>query len=227
MIKNYKVDHASARQPELQLLSTVGSINTWRVYFDIFEHEDERKTETISVIEKTPITKTYEDPETGETIEYTDYEDRIVEKEITIEHWEAKFIEIKKSKYVNTSALDLIKEYVINEITDYDLSTEVNGFYLNGTQVWLDRDTRVSLMNSTSIQKNAGLSTTVLWLGTHAFEIDCDLAIQLLGGLEIYALGCFNKTAEHKKNVEELETVDEVAQYDYTAGYPEKLEVEV
>jgi hypothetical protein len=45
--------------------------------------------------------------------------------------------------------------------------------------------------------------------------------------LEIYALDCFNKTAEHKKNIEELTSVKEVAEYDYTVGYPEKLTINV
>ena len=116
-----------------------------------------------------------------------------------------------------------LKKLKIDEITKYDTSSNVNAFSLNGVDVWLDRDTRVSLMNSTTIAKNMGQENTILWLGTVKITIKCDQAIQLLSALEMYALNCFNKTAEHKKNVEALSTINEIVSYDYTVGYPEKL----
>ena len=116
-----------------------------------------------------------------------------------------------------------LKKLKIDEITKYDTSSNVNTFSLNGVDVWLDRDTRVSLMNSTTIAKNMGQENTILWLGTVKITVKCDQAIQLLSALEMYALSCFNKTAEHKKNVEALSTINEIVSYDYTVGYPEKL----
>lgn len=116
-----------------------------------------------------------------------------------------------------------LKEMKYDEITKYDKSSNVNVFSLNGVDVWLDRDTRVSLMNSTTIAKNMGQENTILWLGTIKITVKCDQAIQLLSALEMYALSCFNKTAEHKKNVEALSTINEIVSYDYTVGYPEKL----
>lgn len=116
-----------------------------------------------------------------------------------------------------------LKKLKIDEITKYDTSSKVNAFSLNGVDVWLDRDTRVSLMNSTTIAKNMAQENTILWLGTVKITVKCDQAIQLLSALEMYALSCFNKTAEHKKNVEALSTINEIVSYDYTVGYPEKL----
>lgn len=119
--------------------------------------------------------------------------------------------------------LEELIEKKIQEITIYDTSVNVNSFKLNGMDVWLDKDTRVGLMNSTQIEKAAGHETTTLWLGTINLTINCDLAIGLLSQLELYALACYNKTAEHKANVLALETKEEVESYDYTTGYPEKL----
>ena len=116
-----------------------------------------------------------------------------------------------------------LKKLKIDEITKYDTSSNVNTFSLNGVDVWLDRDTRVSLMNSTTIAKNMGQENTSLWLGTVKITVKCNQAIKLLSALEMYALSCFNKTAEHKKNVEALSTINEIVSYDYTVGYPEKL----
>ena len=82
-------------------------------------------------------------------------------------------------------------------------------------------------MNSTTIAKSMGSETTTLWLGEVKLEVDCDKAIQLLSALEMYALECFNVTAAHKKAVSVLESIEDVLGYDYTSGYPDKLNMEV
>lgn len=119
------------------------------------------------------------------------------------------------------------KREVLKKIEAYDTSSAINGFTLNGTVVWLDKATRVGLMNSTSITKTMGQPTTTLWLGKSKMEVPCDTAIQLLSALEMYALECFNVTAAHKKAVSELNSIEEVEKYDITAGYPAQLRMEV
>lgn len=123
--------------------------------------------------------------------------------------------------------LQSAKEAVVKDITAYDSSSAVNGFILNGQRVWLDKATRVGLMNSTTIAKGMGQATTTLWLGDVKLVVECDKAIQLLSALEMYALECFNVTAAHKKAVAEMGTVEEVLGYDYTKGYPEMLTMNV
>ena len=119
------------------------------------------------------------------------------------------------------------QKMVLAEIEKHDTSPAVNGFMLNGQRVWLNKDTRVGLMNSTQIAKAMGKKTTTLWFGGMQIEVNCDKAIGLLSALEMYALECFNVTAAHKKAVAELNTVEEVLGYDYTKGYPEQLRMEV
>lgn len=123
--------------------------------------------------------------------------------------------------------LNSAKESVLAAVEAYDTSSAVNGFILNGQRVWLDKATRVGLMNSTSIAKAMGQPTTTLWLGDAKLVVECDKAIQLLSALEMYALKCFNVTAAHKKAVAEMSTVEEVLGYDYTAGYPKMLEMRI
>lgn len=123
--------------------------------------------------------------------------------------------------------LEQAKVEKIAEITAYDTSSSVNGFLLNGVLEWLDKATRVGLMNSTNIAKAAGQKTTTLWLGGAKFVIDCDKAIRLLSALEMYALECFNVTASHKAAVGWLMSLEEVEAYDYKTGYPKMLEMNV
>lgn len=146
----------------------------------------------------------------------SEYNEQEVRREY--EAWKQKWAE---------KALILAKKAKIAEITDYDTSDKVNGFMLNGLLVWLDKATRVGLMNSTTIAKAAGQETTTLWLGGLKLVVDCDKAIQLLSALEMYALECFNVTASHKAAVNELTTIEEVEAYDYKTGYPKMLEMNV
>ena len=127
----------------------------------------------------------------------------------------------------DADVLQRAKETVIAAIEAYDTTPAVNGFILNGERGWLDKATRVGLMNSTQIVKAMGQKTTTLWFGGMKIVVNCDKAIGLLSALEMYALECFNVTAAHKKAVAELNTVEEVLGYDYTKGYPEQLRMEV
>ena len=140
--------------------------------------------------------------------------------------------EIQKAFIEFTAKMDALKlkqakVEKIAEITAYDTSDKVNGFVLNGLLVWLDKATRVGLMNSTTIAKAAGQQTTTLWLGDVKLEADCDKAIQLLSALEMYALECFNVTAAHKAAVTDLKTIKEVEAFDVTADYPKQLEMKL
>lgn len=131
------------------------------------------------------------------------------------------------SNHDTAAVLQAARTSMLTEITAYDSSASVNAFLLNGMQVWLDKATRVGLMNSTTIAKNMGQEKTTLWLGSYQLEVDCDKAIQLLSALEMYALECFNVTAAHKKAVSELDNIEAVLTYDYKSGYPDKLKMEV
>ena len=137
------------------------------------------------------------------------------------------YLRAENKKKYEGKTLEEAKEMLLEEIDAYDKSSAVNGFTLNGAVVWLDKATRVGLMNSTSITKAMGQPTTTLWLGDSKMEVPCDTAIQLLSALEMYALECFNVTAAHKVAVSELTTIEEVEKYDITAGYPAQLRMEV
>ena len=46
----------------------------------------------------------------------------------------------------------------------------------------------------------------------------------MLDGIELYASACYDNTQRHLTNIGALSTVEEILAYDYTLGYPEKLE---
>lgn len=115
----------------------------------------------------------------------------------------------------------------LQAIADYDTSPAVNSFTLNGADVCSTRRHVWELKNNTTIEKAAGNETTTLWFAIGGVEtaivVACDAAIQMLSALEMYALECYNRTAQHKAAVAKLTTKAEVEAYDFTTGYPEKL----
>lgn len=144
------------------------------------------------------------------------------------EEREAKTIKVYHADFIQRvsffdNAIDVIKEEAIEQITEYDQSEDVNSFTLQGKTMWLPKETRVGLVNSVTIEKNAGKETTVLWFGGERYELPVDTALQMLSDLELYALECYNVTAAHKAAVNVLESMEDVVAYDYTQGYPEKL----
>ena len=116
--------------------------------------------------------------------------------------------------------LELQKQRKINEILAFDSSSDVNGFYLNDELVWLSKDMRVGLVNSTTIEKNAGIQETTLWFEGHSFVVGVDDVLNMLAALELYAKQCYNKTQEHIAAVNALTDVKDIEEYDYTVGYP-------
>lgn len=123
------------------------------------------------------------------------------------------------SEYANICRTVLRKN-----IEDYDCSDAVNAFSINGVQTWLDKATRVGLANSLSIEKNAGKTETTLYLNGNSIVCPIDKAQEILSQIELYALDCYRQTEAHKKTIEEITDPAELEKYDFTKGYPEKLE---
>lgn len=119
------------------------------------------------------------------------------------------------------------KDRKIALIKDYDKSQAVNSFLINGRRAWLDKATRVGLVNSLQIEKAAGRTISELWLDGEKYTVGIDNALQMLVVLELYAKDCYNVTEEHIKNVAEAVDLNRVYNYNYTKGYPRRLEFNV
>lgn len=125
------------------------------------------------------------------------------------------------------SLLKAAKKAAEQSIAEWDQSDAVNSFEANGESVWLDKATRVGLMNSTGIAKAAGEPGVKLWLGEKSYYTECDKVTEALSKVEVYAIKCNNATRQHLRDVEAMTDAESVCGYDYTAGYPEKVEIEI
>lgn len=105
------------------------------------------------------------------------------------------------------------------KIKDYDTSSEVNSFLIGENKFWLDKATRVGLMHLA----NCSTDNLQLVLGDQVLTISVDIAKDFLAKLEVYAGQCYLQTQKHLLAIKSLKTIEDVINYDYTKGYPEKI----
>ena len=155
--------------------------------------------------------------------------------EISVEYWQELLDGQSAGKLIVTNddgypilveheyTIDELKEMKIAEINAYDKSDAVNSFTLAGKEIWLDKDTRVGLVNSIGIEKESGRMNTTLWYNAEKYVIPVDTALQMLNRLELYALDCYNVTQSHIAAVKSLSDAGQVEAYNYKTRYPEQL----
>lgn len=111
----------------------------------------------------------------------------------------------------------------LEELAAYDTSPAVNSFILQGDTVWIDNLKRISVTDSATKEKAMGRTSTTFWLDGRRYDLPIDIALQMLTALEVYAKDCYNTTAAHAAAIAELDTVEAITAYDFTVGYPAKL----
>ena len=113
----------------------------------------------------------------------------------------------------------IYKDILLVQISLYDKSNNVNSFIVNGIDFWLDKNTRVGLAHLA----NCTEGVMQLVLGDTVLEIESSVMKEMLVQLERYAAQCYLQTQKHLIAIKELKTVEDIINYDYTKGYPEKL----
>ena len=117
-----------------------------------------------------------------------------------------------------------------NEIKAFDKSSEVNEFFVSGVSLWLSKEDRTGLKLRFESELALGKTTTTLWSNGTQFPLPLvdengnpGIAFQMLYALELYASACYDNTQSHLAAIDKLEVIEEIEQYDYKVGYPEKL----
>lgn len=134
---------------------------------------------------------------------------------------------IIESQISEEEAVKFLKTMISKLIIDYDSSYDVNVFFIGGLPVWLDKETRVGLALRFASEKGMGLTETTLWLNGMQFPFQLSLAEQILGAIEVYASRSYDNTQRHLAEIQKLNTVSDLVNYNYKAGYPEKLKFNI
>lgn len=136
------------------------------------------------------------------------------------EHFEDMDEETALREYEESN---IAREEVLKKIGEYDVSEHVNSFYFGNSKTWLDKDTRVGLVNSVNVTMLAGGTEYTVWLNGYAYTMPCDTLLSMLNALELYAIRSYYITEMHKSAVMNMSGAENIRNYDYTAEYPDKL----
>jgi hypothetical protein len=121
--------------------------------------------------------------------------------------------------------LEQAKAEMIQRINEYDSSSNVNGFTVNGTiDGWFTAEERSNYKSSIDAAKLVGIDKLTFFIGDMLMEIGVNDAEMMLAQIQLYADKCYIVTKGHKITVEELETIEEVDAFPFMEGYPTKLD---
>lgn len=116
------------------------------------------------------------------------------------------------------------KSNKLRELEIYDNSPAVNEFSINEQlKTWFTPEQRSNYKNSIDSAKLLDIKTLQLLVNGQVIELPTDKAAQLLAMIQLYADACYMVTEQHKAKILALEEVNEIEEYNFTLGYPEKL----
>lgn len=186
------------------------------LYTKIIDGNKVTKTRNNIVLK---VVRTITDPNTGENKDVTMNVFNPTEEMLLEDGWEIYTAPELTPEQILANA----KRDKKHEINNYDSSSNVNEFYIQDMPVWLDKNTRSGLMLRFNSELAMKKENTTLWYNGISFTLPLNNAIQMLYALEVYASECYDNTQAHLANVDKLDTLDAVLEYNYTVGYPDKL----
>lgn len=124
--------------------------------------------------------------------------------------------------YVRT--LEDAKNELKHRISLHDHSEEVNSFTVNGLTAWFTPTERANYKQSIEAAKLVNMATLQFFIEDNLLEVGTSEAEEMLALIQLYADKCYIVTRQHNLAVDKLETIEDVDNYDYTVGYPDKLE---
>ena len=169
----------------------------------------------------------------GET--YEDFVDNkwilLSEEQVTFheEHPNASIKEVLDMQLTPTPArtLEQAKIEKIQQIETYDSSEAVNSFdiVMNGQTMsaWITPEQRSNYKNSLDSAELLGLEEVHPVFNGIPLTLQTSMAKMALAQIQIYADRCFIVTQTHKANINALDSIEAVDNYDECLDYPERL----
>ena len=124
---------------------------------------------------------------------------------------------------VERTLADAKREMLMN-IENYDNGENVNDFTINDMiHAWFTPAERGNYANSINAAKLLGKETLIFAVGENVLQVKTEDAEKMLAAIQLYADECYMVTKQHQMEIESLSTIEDVDNFDYTKGYPEKL----
>lgn len=155
--------------------------------------------------------------------------------EITEEYWQELLFAQSQGKLISedesgypiaidyVATIDEVKKITIQNIERYDKSDIINSVIIDGVSIWLNKTERLSIRELANIKKANGEADITVWYNNNKTIIPLNQFNGIMDSIELYASECYNTTQQHIANIKKLNSKEQINNYDYTVGYPDKL----
>ena len=116
-----------------------------------------------------------------------------------------------------------VRSQKLGELAVYDKSSAVNEFFVNGIGTWFEPAERSNYSSSINSAKLLDMETLTFYIGSVALTVPTAQAEQMLAAVQLYADQCFIVTKQHEAAINSLESIEDINNYNFKTGYPEKL----
>lgn len=118
-----------------------------------------------------------------------------------------------------------MKPYLIKSIVKHDKSEEVEDFTIGDIHLWLDGELRYKVWENLEYCRKMGIEDTTLRHNGLAFPMTVEVGWQLYYAVIGYARDTWNVTETHKAEVQKIDSIQGLIDYEdtYKNAYPPKL----
>lgn len=134
--------------------------------------------------------------------------------ELPLEGWKLLFTAVNGKADVES-----LRQILVAKVSKLEDSKE---FEYKGEKLWWDKNTRAGLINLA----NSSYDNVTLLINNKIMEVNPTALKNLLTKLEVYSSKVFITTYKHLQDINKLQTIGDILNYDYTLGYPEKIVIE-
>lgn len=167
------------------------------------------------------IGSTYEDFLDNKWVELT--EEQLKFKEDNPHAGVRNVIEMTISENIELT-IEQVKAIKINELKIYDSSEKVNSFTVNNTIfAWFTPEERSNYANSINAAKLLNQNNLIFAINDNILQVSTERAELMLASIQLYADNCYMVTKQHEIAINNLSNIEEINNYDFTQGYPNKL----
>ena len=132
---------------------------------------------------------------------------------------------------VNTPTVESVREDKIRELKEYASSDAVCNFTVtslgSSSQAWMTREELSDFKSLVESSRDLGLDEVQAVIGDNVYSISVGEAARIAASISLYINKCTVATKLHERAINELPSMGEVRAYDFTAGYPDKLVIEL
>lgn len=100
---------------------------------------------------------------------------------------------------------------------------EVKSFTINGERINIDTETLNKLTFRVMSEELLNINNTSMWFNNKKYEYKTKDALSMLYQLQVFFGSSYDITQSHMSFIDSLDTINEIEEYDFRAGYPEQL----